>query len=177
MRVRRLLNRVPRYSPSLLVGALTSVLLGVGMSPAPGALGEGVGHVSTLGHVTAVASRVISVHDTAGLRLASHQGTQVLNERGTASGTLRGPLTIVIDLAGSSATVTFTVDASGGSISGKGQEAYHVSGSTGYLNGSLVVTHGTGRYAHASGLGLRLSGKIERHSYAVAVEVTGRLRY
>jgi hypothetical protein len=82
----------------------------------------------------------------------------------------------VIHLAYTSAAVTFTAYPSGGSLSGSGTESYYVAGHTGYFKGTMKITHGIGRYAHASG-SLHIAGRIERRSYAVSVEITGRFRY
>ncbi len=157
------------FAPTFLM-LIAMVAIGLASLVSSGA------EASAMPTVPARAARALSVHDTASLRLVSHQGTQILNERGVASGTLRGSLAIAIHLAYTSAAVTFTAYPSGGSLSGGGTEAYYVAGHTGYFKGTMRITHGTGRYAHASG-SLHITGKIVRRSYAVSVEIIGQLRY
>ena len=44
------------------------------------------------------------------------------------------------------------------------------------FGGTLTVTHGTGRYAHAHGQG-GFYGTIDRKNYAVTIQTTGTLYY
>jgi hypothetical protein len=121
------------------------------------------------------AARTISLHETAYLHLVSHQGSQILHEEGRASGTLRGQLIVVIDIAYTQATVTFTARLSNGTFSGRGVEAYYVSGKVGHFSGHMGVTGGTGTYARATG-SLQASGLIKRTHYEVVMTVNGNLK-
>ncbi len=126
-------------------------------------------------HPSATAARTLYVSDTATLHLQSHQGTQILNEQGQAHGTLSGSLNIKIVLSYTQATVTFLANPSGGSLSGHGVESYYVAGGNGHFQGTMAITHGTGRYAHASAPSINLSGTIKRKHYEVLVKISGTL--
>jgi hypothetical protein len=116
------------------------------------------------------------MREAANLHLVAHQGTQILHEVGQASGTLRGRLTVVIDIRYTEATVTFTATSSSGTFTGRGVESYYVSGKNGHFSGRMAVTGGTGRYAHASGSNLQTTGTITRAHYEVAMTVNGQLK-
>lgn len=124
----------------------------------------------------ATTARVIHLSETAQLHLVAHQGTQVLHEEGQASGTLRGRLTVVINIGYTEATVTFTARSPAGTLSGRGVESYYVSGKTGHFSGRMGVTGGTGAYAHASGSSLQTAGLIKRARYEVQMTVNGALK-
>jgi len=124
----------------------------------------------------ATAARTIRLSDTAQLHLVAHEGTQVLHEQGQASGTLRGSLTVVIDLGYTEATVTFSARSSSGTLKGHGVEEYYVSGKNGHFRGRMTVTGGSGAYAHASGSSLGTTGLIRRGRYEVQMTVNGELK-
>jgi len=121
-------------------------------------------------------ARVTHLSETAQLHLVTHQGTQILQEEGQASGTLRGRLTVVINIGYTEATVTFTARSSAGTLSGRGVESYYVSGKNGHFSGRMSVTGGTGAYAHASGSSLQTTGLIKRAHYEVQMTVNGALK-
>ncbi|HST54563.1 MAG TPA: hypothetical protein VLJ42_01555 [Solirubrobacteraceae bacterium] len=98
-----------------------------------------------------------------------------LNERGQTSGTVSGPLTIHLTITSARITATFKISPHGGSISGRASASFKVVGSHGYFGGTLQVTHGSGRYAHASGNGLGISGIINRQNYDLTVHVNGKM--
>lgn len=125
--------------------------------------------------MTATASRTTNLNEAANLHLVTHQGTQILHEEGQVTGTLRGRLTVVIDIGYTEATVTFTAHASGGTFTGRGVESYYVSGKNGHFNGRMAVTGGTGAYAHASA-SLQTTGLIKRAHYEVLMTVNGQLK-
>jgi hypothetical protein len=100
----------------------------------------------------------------------------VLHEQGQASGTLRGSLTVVIDLGYTEATVTFSARSSSGTLKGHGVEEYYVSGKNGHFRGRMTVTGGSGAYAHASGSSLGTTGLIRRGRYEVQMTVNGELK-
>lgn len=135
-----------------------------------------LGTASTASPVHAVTSRTIRLSDTALLHLVTHQGTQVLHEEGQASGTLRGQLTVTIDLGYTEATVIFSARSPSGTLKGRGVESYYVSGKNGHFVGRMSVTGGTGAYAHASGSKLETVGLIKRGHYEVHMTVNGELK-
>jgi hypothetical protein len=124
----------------------------------------------------AATARVTHLSETAQLHLVAHQGTQVLHEEGQASGTLRGRLTVVIDIGYTQATVTFTASSSAGTLTGRGVESYYVSGKNGHFSGRMTVTGGKGGYAHSSGSNLQTTGLIKRAHYEVLMTVDGQLK-
>jgi hypothetical protein len=124
----------------------------------------------------ATTARTTYLSDTANLHLVAHQGTQILHEEGQASGTHRGQLTAVLNIAYTQATVTFTARFPGGTLTGRGIESYYVSGKNGHFSGHLTVTGGTGRYAHASTSVLQTTGLIKRAHYELRITVNGQLK-
>jgi hypothetical protein len=120
------------------------------------------------------AGRILKATDTAHLHYISASGS-ILNEQGKATGTLPGSMRVRLDI-GTTFTGTFKIYASGGSIEGRGSATPHGSGIYESFAGTLTVTHGTGRYAHAHGRG-GLYGTFNRNTYALVVKTTGSLTY
>jgi hypothetical protein len=121
-------------------------------------------------------ARTTYLSETANLHLVAHQGTQILHEEGQASGTLRGRLTAVLNIAYTQATVTFTASSPGGTLTGRGVESYYVSGKNGHFSGRMIITGGTGMYAHASASTLQTTGLIKRAHYELMMTVNGQLK-
>ncbi len=119
-------------------------------------------------------AHVLKATDTAHLHYLSASGS-ILNEEGSATGTLPGSMHVRLDL-GTTFTGTFKIYASGGSIEGHGSAKPHGSGIYESFAGTLTVTRGTGRYAHAHGKG-GLYGTFNRNSYALVIKTTGSLSY
>ena len=114
------------------------------------------------------------LNENADLRLTSKHGF-TLNERGRATGTVRGTIYVHLTIVSSSrVTAEMNIYPSNGSITAKGSAAYHRGHSSASFSGSLSVVRGTGSYGHAHGSGLRLSGTIRRSDDAVSVHVSGR---
>lgn len=149
--------------------ALGLVALGSASLAARGSIVRSVGQ-------RAATAQVKHLSETAQLHLVAHQGTQVLREEGQASGTLRGRLTVVINIGYTEATVTFTARSSAGTLSGRGVESYYVSGKIAHFSGRMSVTGGTGAYAHASGSSLQTAGLIKRAHYEVQMTINGALK-
>jgi hypothetical protein len=121
------------------------------------------------------AARALSVDDTGHLHLL-HASGSILMEEGPVSGTLPGTTRVRLDV-GAGVTASFTIDSrAGGSISGNGSASLHNSSRYSSFGGSLSVSHGTGRYAHAHGVG-RLYGVIDRRTDEVTVQAIGTLHY
>jgi hypothetical protein len=119
-------------------------------------------------------ARVLKATDTAHLHYVRSSGSLLLDE-GKATGTLPGSMRVRLNL-GTTFTGTFTIYASGGSIEGHGSATPHGSGTYESFSGTLTVTGGTGRYAHAHGRG-GLYGTFDRDNYALVIETTGSLTY
>ncbi len=122
------------------------------------------------------AARVQSITDNARLHLTTADGN-TLYEQGKASGKLPGTVEIAMTLGDRTATSTFTIHTTGGTIAGHGTGTLHP-GKGGYdsFGGTCAVTHGTGRFRGASGA-CGLYGSIYRVEDAMRVQVTGKLRY
>jgi hypothetical protein len=120
------------------------------------------------------AARVLNASDTAHLHYITALGALLLEE-GKATGTLPGSMRVHLDV-GTTFTGTFTIYASGGSIQGHGSATPHGSGMYESFSGTLTVTGGSGRYAHAHGRG-GLYGTFDRESYALVIKTTGSLAY
>lgn len=127
--------------------------------------------------MVAAVSRALSVKESVTAALVNHKGATNLNERGHGSGTFRCPLTIQIAISYTRATITFTCATDQGVLSGRGTTAFYASGHQAHFNGDLVVTKGTGRYAHAKASKLHIVGTLVRGSYALRASVTGTLKF
>jgi hypothetical protein len=120
------------------------------------------------------AARVLNASDTAHLHYISASGS-LLFEEGKASGTLPGSMRIHLNV-GTTFTGNFTIYADGGTIQGHGSAAPHGSGTYESFSGTLAVTGGSGRYAHAHGHGA-MSGTFDRDNYALVIKTSGSLSY
>jgi hypothetical protein len=130
---------------------------------------------ATRAHSMASAAHVLNVKDGGHLHEVRSSGDELLEE-GPVSGTIPGKVKVSFDI-GATITAKFTIYANGGgSISGKGGGALHSTSVYSSFGGSLKVTGGSGRYAHAHGTGT-LSGQINRKTYALSVQADGKLYY
>lgn len=121
------------------------------------------------------AAGVLSVKDEGHLHSVRTSGSELVEE-GAISGTIPGRARVSFDI-GPTVYATFTIyPKSGGSISGHGSGALHSTGVYSSFGGSLEVTRGAGRYAHAHGRG-GLYGAINRKTYALTVQTIGKLYY
>ena len=121
------------------------------------------------------AARTISLNETGVLRLITKEGF-TLNERGTSSGTISGPISVQLTIVSSSrVSAVVTISPKGGSMSGHGTASYHKGETAASFFGTLSIGHGSGSYAHARGSGLSFSGTIARSNEAITVHVSGRL--
>jgi hypothetical protein len=125
----------------------------------------------------ATASRTITINESGRLHLTSKQGF-TLNEQGSASGTITGSIYIHLHLTSTSkVTAEVSIYPSGGSLSGSGSASYRVEGAYAVFTGTLAITRGSGKYAHARASGLRFTGTIQRRGDAVSVHLSGPLSY
>ena len=130
--------------------------------------------VATLLPAVPAGARTLKATDTAHLRYVSASGS-LLNEEGSATGTLPGSMRVHLNV-GATFTGSFTIYTRGGSITGHGSATPHGSGTYESFAGSLTVTGGTGRYAHAHGRA-GLYGTFNRDNYALVIQTTGNLAY
>jgi hypothetical protein len=157
-----------------LLGGVAS--LAVGASVAGGAHGAAVAgpaRASAVGR----AAHALSVKDEGHLHMVSSSGSNLVEE-GAVTGTILGKVRVNFNI-GPTVYASFTIYVhGGGSISGSGHGTLHSTSAYSTFGGSLTVTHGTGRYAHAHGTG-GLYGAINRRSssYPMTVQTTGTLYY
>jgi hypothetical protein len=124
----------------------------------------------------ATVARVIELKETGQLRLTGGYETTLVG-RGGATGTYNCSIVVHLTLVSAHRlTTTFTVSPNGGTISGKGSARYAEENGNGYFGGTIALTRGTGRYAHASGNEIGISGKINRESLRLMVHVHGAMR-
>jgi hypothetical protein len=122
------------------------------------------------------AARTISATDTANLSwVKSKSKGSHLYEEGEAHGTLPGKVIANANL-GPPFTANVTIYTSAWSIRGHGTATPHASGLYESFAGTLTVTGGTGRYAHAHGHA-GLYGVFNRRTYDLKVQTTGSLSY
>jgi hypothetical protein len=124
---------------------------------------------------SASSSRTITLNETGRLHLTSHHGF-TLNEKGSASGTIKGTIYIHLNVVSTNrVTAEVNIYPTGGSLTGKAKAAYHVAGATANFSGTMSIARGTGHWSHASGSGLRFYGTIRRSDDAVTVYLSGRM--
>jgi hypothetical protein len=119
-------------------------------------------------------ARTLSATDTAHLHLVKSPGSLLLEE-GSASGTLPGTVKARC-VVGPTVTAKFTIYTRAGAISGQGAGKLSSSGGEPSFGGSMTVTGGTGRYAHAHGRG-GFYGVLNRRTDAMILQTTGTLSY
>ncbi len=146
----------------------------------PAALSRAAHAPSPLAHALlplsprARAAHVLKASDTARLRYLKASGS-LLIEEGRAEGGLPGTMHARIDIQ-ATFTGSFTIYAKGGTIEGHGQATPHGEGKYESFAGTLVVTGGSGAYAHAHGRA-GLYGTFDRDNYGFVVQTTGTLVY
>lgn len=123
------------------------------------------------------ATRTVSLNETGRLHLISKHGF-TLSEVGTASGTVKGPISVHLTIVSTNrVSVEVTLSPKGGSVSGSGTASYHKGETDASFAGAMSVGRRSGSFAHAQGSGLRFSGTIARSNDAITVYVSGRLSY
>jgi hypothetical protein len=146
---------------ALLAGGLTLL----------GPLGPGI----TRAQPTAHAARTFSLNERGNLRLTSKEGF-TLNERGTASGSVKGTIYVHLTIVSTSRVkAEVSIYPPGGSITGYASASYAKGSSMATFSGSMSITRGSGGYSHAHVSGLSFSGTIARSNDAVTVHVSGRV--
>jgi hypothetical protein len=146
----------------------------VGLAPVLAlGLAGGVGSARPIAH----AARTIRVAETARLHLVKRSGA-IIKERGTATGTLPGPVTARFNTGNAlkvTGSVTFYPHGGGSltvTIVGYPQSLATVAKVSGYL----AVRRGTGRFARAFGSGT-FTGTVNRRTWATTVHGKARLTY
>jgi hypothetical protein len=122
-------------------------------------------------------ARVLSVRDEGHLHFTRSSGSQIIDE-GFMSGTLHGSTRVHFTYSGEpTVSARFTVYGSGWSMSGYASgRLNNPSSANPSFRGSLTLTGGSGRYAHAHGSG-EMFGVFNRRTYGLIVQAIGRLHY
>lgn len=120
------------------------------------------------------AAHALKAMDTAYLHLASSSGALLLEE-GNAMGTVPGKVRAHCSI-GPTVSAKFTIYTHVGSISGSGSGKLSSTGRQPSFGGTMTVTGGTGRYAHAHGHG-GFYGVLNRDTDAITLQTTGTLNY
>lgn len=120
-------------------------------------------------------ARTINLNENARLHLTSHHGF-TLNEVGTATGTISGTIYLHLNIVSTNhVTAEVNIYPRGGSLTGKANANYRVSGGTANFSGTMYIASGSGSYSHARGSGLGFTGSIGRSNDAVTVYLSGRM--
>ena len=154
----------------------------------PGGLDRSAGRAAALavivvavaGTSSAVAARVLSVHDEGHLHFIESDGSEIIDE-GAATGTVPGTLRVHFVYNGEPAvSARFTISGHGGSISGRASGRLNNPTSPApSFRGAFTITGGSGRYAHIHGTG-ELFGVFTRrgrNKYALVVQAIGKDPY
>jgi hypothetical protein len=145
--------------------AILGAVVGVAPSGAAPARGGPV--------AVAAKTQVFNINST--LHLIGRPG-HVLNEQGTFTGSQSGTIAIrFTSVTSTSGGATFVAYPSGGSVSGVTSTKGHVVGAKVYFTGSMTVTGGTGRWAHASGRGLVFTGVVDRQNFHATTHMQGSI--
>jgi hypothetical protein len=163
------------FAAAAICACLLPISLAAGSASAPEKRTAAQAQAAT---VLAHAARLLVVNDEAHMTLTNpSSASATLVEEGRATGTLPGTVRARLTVGANSVTAGFTIYLSGGTISG--HSAAHLNpgkGEYASFGGSLVVSHGSGHYAHASGGGA-LYGTINRNTDNATVQVVGKLHY
>ena len=158
-------------------GALAATAIASAAPRAPGAQTLAPAAPTPIARPTARAARRVSVNDTGHLQ-RTHASGEIIDEAGKISGTLPGTASVRLNVGSETVTATFTISVhGGGSIAGTGRAKIGSDGRYTSFGGTLSVTGGTGRFAHARGAG-KLYGVIERRYDLLTVQTReGTLDY
>jgi hypothetical protein len=150
----------------LKIAEKTTLLVGVAVLAS--ALGPACG---------AIAAGSVAVKDEGRLHLVKSSGSVLIDE-GSAHGTLPGRLRIRFVYDGEpDVSATITIYAHAGEVSARGSARLSSPTSASpSFKGTLTITGGSGRYAHARGSG-SLYGVFYRRSYALVAQTEGTLHY
>ncbi len=115
-----------------------------------------------------------TVKDNVNTHLVTQQGGTLIKEQGAATGTLKCPVTMQLTLGLTEANITLSCKAKGGTLNGHGESTFYVEGTVTHFSGTLSVTKGTGKYAHATA-NVHMQGTMQRGNFALAATLAGTL--
>ena len=129
---------------------------------------------NSAGPPRAHAARTLNVNDASHLHLVRSSGA-LLYEEGSNNGALTGHMKARLDI-GPTFTGSFTIYTGAGNVVGHGSASPRGSGRYESFSGTVQVTGGTHRYAHAHGTA-GLYGTFDRDTYAFVIQTKGKLSY
>jgi hypothetical protein len=162
----------PELATMSLAGLALACLLTI---PSPGAIAAtNKRNAHSIPLVPAYAARTVRATDEARLLYIRNRSSGAnLFEEGPAHGTLPGSVRAECNL-GPPFVANVTISTRAGIIRGHGTATPHASGIYESFSGTLTITGGTGRYAHAHGHA-GLYGVFNRRTYNLVVQTTGML--
>lgn len=125
---------------------------------------------------TAIAARTIAMRETVHTTNVSHQGYTVINDRGRGTGTFPCAAVMQVVVHYTKGTAKFTCSISSGSVTADGTTSFFTAGQTATFTGTMTVTHGTGKFSHASGK-MNVEGTWQRKTLVLQAVVSGTIRY
>jgi hypothetical protein len=126
--------------------------------------------------LAAAAARTIMLTESGHLKPVTRGGNTIAEEGG-ATGTYKCSIVVHLQIVATNrVTATFTVRPKGGTVTGRGSARLVTSGGYGYFGGTLAITKGTGAFSRASGNNIGISGKFNRETLNVTVNVHGTMR-
>jgi hypothetical protein len=162
------LRTSPKRRPAAQLLCLSALLVSTGLVP------RAFAEPARAPDPAATQARTASVNESTSLHLASHHGS-ILNEQGPGTGTFNCPVQLTLNISYTTATISFTLCHSGGSISGHGNVTFYTTGTYAKFKGYLSSTSATGRYAHDSARNLQIQGTLQRNNYSLTARVTGTM--
>jgi hypothetical protein len=123
------------------------------------------------------AARSVNLAESAHLHRTGPPRGVHLDEQGSASGTIKGPIYIHLKVYSNHVSAEVNIYPHGGSLTATGSARYHVNGGFAPFTGTITVQRGSGTYAHAHSGALRFTGSIQRSNDSVTVQLSGRLSY
>jgi hypothetical protein len=143
-------------------------------APTPG-VRTATAHLERGDDPTAHAAREVNLQETGHLHAVGEPGATII-ERGRAIGTYNCSIAVQLTIVSANrVTATFTVKPRGGSVTGRGSARFAQQGTDGYFGGTMSIAGGTGSFAHASGTNIGISGVISRETFALKVQVHGKI--
>jgi hypothetical protein len=157
---------------ALILGPATAQA--ASQAPIPGAR-TATAHLERGDDPAARAAREVNLQETGHLHAVGEPGTTII-ERGRAIGTYNCSIAVQLTIVSANrVTATFTVKPRGGSVTGRGSARFAQQGADGYFGGTMTIAGGTGSFAHASGTNIGISGVISRETFALTVQVHGKI--
>lgn len=163
----RKLLAATRLGPAAAIACLAITLLGQSVSASGAAVAKR--HLAT-------AARTMSINESANLKIV-HQEYHHVEARGQTYGTFKGAIVLHYSIdTGERSSSSFVTYPSGGRMYGGAICTYRVSGGNSYFAGNVKINGGTGRYRHAYGTAIHISGILERWHLRMSIHITGKLR-